>query len=236
MAAPMPSSADRSLQTVRVWDLPTRVFHWLLALAVIGMVVTGKIGGNALAWHFRIGYLVMGLLLFRLLWGFVGGHWSRFARFVYSPGTVLRYLRGQGRPDEHLDVGHNPLGAFSVFALLFFLALQVSTGLVADDEIATQGPLNRFVSAATASSATHWHKGAGQAILIVLVLLHVGAIVYYRVRQNKNLVQPMLTGDKQLPAQPPTPAARDSVATRGLAAVLAVVCAGVVTWVVRLGG
>ncbi|MCA0244765.1 MAG: cytochrome b/b6 domain-containing protein [Proteobacteria bacterium] len=232
----MPSSADRSLQTVRVWDLPTRVFHWLLALAVIGMVVTGKIGGNALAWHFRIGYLVMGLLLFRLLWGFVGGHWSRFARFVYSPGTVLRYLRGQGRPDEHLDVGHNPLGAFSVFALLFFLALQVSTGLVADDEIATQGPLNRFVSAATASSATHWHKGAGQAILIVLVLLHVGAIVYYRVRQNKNLVQPMLTGDKQLPAQPPTPAARDSVATRGLAAVLAVVCAGVVTWVVRLGG
>ena len=236
MAAPMPSSADRSLQTVRVWDLPTRVFHWLLALAVIGMVVTGKIGGNALAWHFRIGYLVMGLLLFRLLWGFVGGHWSRFARFVYSPGTVLRYLRGQGRPDEHLDVGHNPLGAFSVFALLFFLALQVSTGLVADDEIATQGPLNRFVSAATASSATHWHKGAGQAILIVLVLLHVGAIVYYRVRQNKNLVQPMLTGDKQLPAQPPTPAARDSVATRGLAAVLAVVCAGVVPWVVRLGG
>ena len=236
MAAPMPSSADRSLQAVRVWDLPTRVFHWLLALAVVGMVITGKIGGNALAWHFRIGYLVMGLLLFRLLWGFVGGHWSRFARFVYSPGTVLRYLRGQGRPDEHLDVGHSPLGAFSVFALLFFLALQVGTGLVADDEIATQGPLNRFVSAATASSATHWHKGAGQAILIVLVLLHVGAIVYYRVRQNKNLVQPMLTGDKQLPAQPPTPAARDSMATRGLAAVLAVVCAGVVTWVVRLGG
>jgi len=237
MAVPTPSSsADRSLQTVRVWDLPTRVFHWLLALAVVGLVITGKTGGNALAWHFRFGYLVMGLLLFRLLWGFFGGHWSRFVRFAYGPGTVLRYLRGQGRADEHLDVGHNPLGAFSVFALLFFLALQVGTGLVADDEIATQGPLNRFVSAATAGSATHWHKDFGQVILIVLVLLHVGAIVFYRVRRNKNLVRPMLTGDKQLPADPVAPSARDTAAARGLALALAVVCAGVVTWVVRLGG
>ncbi|MFT3818861.1 MAG: cytochrome b/b6 domain-containing protein [Rubrivivax sp.] len=237
MAASMPSPpADRALQTVRVWDLPTRLFHWLLALAVVGLVVTGKVGGNALAWHMRLGYLVMGLLLFRLLWGFVGGHWSRFARFAYRPGTVLRYLRGQGRADEHLDVGHNPLGAGSVFALLFFLALQVGTGLVADDEIATQGPLNRFVSADTASSATHWHKDYGQVILIVLVLLHVAAIVFYRVRKHQNLVRPMLTGDKQLPAGPPAPSARDNAAARGLALAVALVCAGVVTWVVRLGG
>ncbi len=237
MAVPMPSSsADRSLQTVRVWDLPTRVFHWLLALAVVGLVITGKVGGNALAWHFRFGYLVMGLLLFRLLWGFVGGYWSRFARFIYSPGTVLRYLRGQGRPGEHLDVGHSPLGAGSVFALLFFLALQVGTGLVADDEIATQGPLNRFVSSATASSATHWHKDYGQVILIVLVLLHIGAIVFYRVRRNKNLVGPMLSGDKLLPAAVAAPSARDTVTSRGLALALAAICAGVVTWVVRLGG
>jgi cytochrome b len=149
-------------QPVRVWDLPTRAFHWLLAAAVVGLVVTGKIGGNAVPWHFRCGYLVMGLLAFRLVWGFVGGHWSRFANFIYAPTTVLRYLRGQSRPGEHLDVGHNPLGAGSVFALLALLVVQVGTGLVADDEIANQGPLNRFVSSDTASSATHWHKDYGQ--------------------------------------------------------------------------
>ncbi|MFO1328270.1 MAG: cytochrome b/b6 domain-containing protein [Rubrivivax sp.] len=221
-------------QTVRVWDLPTRLFHWLLAAAVIGLVITGKIGGNAIAWHMRLGYLVMGLLLFRIVWGFVGGRWSRFTSFVRGPGTVLRYLRGQARDDEHLDVGHNPLGAGSVLALLGLLALQVATGLVADDEIATQGPLNRFVASATAASATHWHKDYGQVILIVLVLLHVSAIVYYRVRKGRNLVPPMISGDKQLPAT--VPASQDSLGTRLAALALAAVAAVAVTVVVRLGG
>jgi cytochrome b len=231
------SSPERTAQTVRVWDLPTRAFHWLLAAAVIGLVATGKIGGNALEWHFRFGYTVMALLVFRLVWGLVGGHWSRFANFIYAPGTVLRYLRGQTLPDEHLDVGHNPLGAFSVFALLFFLAVQVGTGLVADDEIASQGPLNKFVSSATASSATHWHKDYGQLILIALVLLHVAAIVFYRVKKGKNLVQTMVTGDKQLPAGLPTaPSASDSTAVRMLALGLVLACAALVTWVVKLGG
>lgn len=231
------SSPERTAQTVRVWDLPTRAFHWLLAAAVIGLVITGKIGGNALEWHMRFGYTVMALLVFRVLWGLVGGHWSRFVNFIYAPGTVLRYLRGQTRPDEHLDVGHSPLGAFSVFALLFFLAVQVGTGLVADDEIATQGPLNKFVSSATASSATHWHKDYGQLILIVLVLLHVAAIVFYRVKRGKKLVQTMVTGDKQLPAGlPSAPSASDSTAVRLLALGLALACAALVTWVVKLGG
>lgn len=228
------STPPRPEHPVRVWDLPTRVFHWVLAAAVLTQVVTGKIGGNALEWHLRCGYLVMTLLLFRLLWGLVGGHWSRFSRFLYSPATVLRYLRGQARADEHLDVGHNPLGAGSVFALLFFLSLQVATGLVADDEIATVGPLNRFVSSASAASATHWHKDLGQVILIVLVLLHVAAIVFYLVRRGRNLVRPMLTGDKLLPQG--TPAARDGAGPRLLAAVLLAACAALVTWVVKLGG
>lgn len=233
----MSSSPERSTQTVRVWDLPTRAFHWLLAAAVVGLVITGKVGGNALEWHFRFGYTVMGLLVFRLVWGFVGGYWSRFARFVYAPATVLRYLRGQHRADEHLDVGHNPLGAFSVFALLFFLAVQVGTGLVADDEIANQGPLYKFVSSDTALSATHWHKDYGQLILIALVVLHVAAIVFYRVKKGKNLVQTMVDGDKQLPAgTPPAPSASDSMAVRLLALGLALASAAVVTWVVKLGG
>lgn len=227
----MPTDAARP---VRVWDLPTRVFHWLLAVCVIALVVTGKIGGNAITWHMRLGGVVMALLAFRIVWGLVGGHWSRFANFVRSPGTVLRYLRGHTRDDEHLDVGHNPLGALSVLGLLGLLSLQVATGLVADDEIATTGPLYRFVASDTSATATHWHKDYGQAILIVLVLLHVGAIVYYRVRKRLDLVGPMLTGDKLLAA--PVPASRDASSTRVLALALALACGAGATWVMRLGG
>ena len=107
---------DPALKPVRVWDLPTRVFHWLLALAIIGSVVSAKIGGVAMVWHMRLGYLVFTLLAFRLLWGLVGGRWSRFGSFLHAPATTLRYLRGQHRSAEHLDVGHNPLGSFSVIA------------------------------------------------------------------------------------------------------------------------
>jgi cytochrome b len=85
----------RLTERVRVWDLPTRLFHWLLALAVIALVVTAKVGGNAMVWHFRLGYFVLGLLVFRLLWGLVGGRWSRFGSFVYKPSTTWRYLRAQ---------------------------------------------------------------------------------------------------------------------------------------------
>src|SRR5438045_720920 len=101
-AMPEPAAAD--LSPVRVWDLPTRLFHWLLAAAVIFSLTTGWL--DALAWHMRSGYLIFGLLVFRLVWGLVGGRWSRFTSFVYAPGTTLRYLRGQARADEHLDVGH----------------------------------------------------------------------------------------------------------------------------------
>lgn len=226
---PAPTATPTS---VRIWDLPTRLFHWLLAAAVVGLVITGRSG--EMLWHFRLGYVVLGLLAFRLLWGVVGGHWSRFATFVRGPSTILRYLRGQAGAQERLDVGHNPLGALSVLALLGFLAVQVGTGLVADDEIANQGPLNRFVAGATASSATAWHKDYGQWILIALVLLHLLALLYYRVIKGKRLVGPMFSGDKPLPAD--TPASRDGAGTRVLALLLAAACAGGVAWVVSLGG
>jgi cytochrome b len=219
---------------VRVWDLPTRVFHWLLATCVVALVITGNIGGNALVWHMKLGLTVGALLLFRVLWGLVGGRWSRFASFVYAPGTVLRYWRGQASPSEHLEVGHNPLGSFSVFALLILLALQVATGTLADDDIATTGPLNRFVSNATASLATGWHTEWGKAIVFGLVVLHVSAIVYYLRRKKLNLVRPMWTGDKPLP--PGTPASTDTPATRALAAVLFAGCAALAVWVDHLGG
>ncbi|MCC7152636.1 MAG: cytochrome b/b6 domain-containing protein [Rubrivivax sp.] len=229
-----PSSAVETTR-VRVWDLPTRSFHWLLTLAIVAQVATGKVGGAALVWHMRIGYGIFALLLFRLLWGFVGGEWSRFARFVPSPATLLRYLRGRSRVDELHEVGHSPLGALSVLAMLLLLAVQVTSGLFADDEIATVGPLNHLVSGATATAATAWHKGPGLALLMALVLLHVGAIAYYRVFRQRSLVLPMITGDKLLPV-PGAPAARDGLATWLRALVLLLVCAGLVAAVVRLGG
>ena len=228
----MPEASD-AMTLIRVWDLPTRLFHWLLAAAVIGAVITANIGGNAMVWHFRLGLLVLGLLLFRVVWGLVGGRWSRFASFLYAPPTLLRYLRGQSRAEERLDVGHSPLGALSVFALLTLLSLQVGTGLVADDEIANVGPLNRFVSGQTAQLATGWHQEFGQWIVIGLVLLHVAAIVYYAVARKQNLVRPMLGGDKALP--PSTPASDDGLGQRLLALAIAGASVSVVLWVWRLG-
>jgi cytochrome b len=218
---------------VRVWDLPTRLFHWLLVAAIVGLVITGNVGGDAMVWHMRLGLTVLALLGFRLIWGLVGGRWSRFASFVHAPGTVLRYLRGRHAPHEQLEVGHNPLGAWSVLAMLALLVAQVATGLVADDEIATTGPLNRFVATATGLAATAWHKGAGKLAIIVLVLLHVAAIMFYRLRQGKDLVGPMLRGDKSLPAG--VPAADDSRMARLRALAIALVWAGIAYAIARLG-
>ena len=145
----------------------------------------------------------------------------------------MRYLRGQSHPDEHHDVGHSPIGALSVFALLAFLAAQVATGLFADDEIATTGPLNRFVTGRTASLLTHWHKDFGQRIIMVLVLLHVGAVLFYLFRLRRNLIAPMLNGDKLL--EPGVPPAIDSTRSRWLALVLLLAAGGAVTWIVALG-
>lgn len=216
---------------IRIWDLPTRLFHWLLAACVLASVVSAKAG--AMSWHFRFGYLVCALLAFRILWGFVGGRWSRFGSFVRGPGTVLRYLRGRAGPQERLDVGHNPLGALSVLAMLVVLVVQVGTGLIGDDEIANVGPLNRYVATATGIAATGWHKGWGQGIILGLVALHLVAVGTYTMR-GQALVGAMLGGDKSLPAD--TPASADNRATRTLALVLAAACAAGVAWLVLAGG
>ena len=188
-------SASSTSHTVRIWDLPTRVFHWTLALCIVGLFVTGNVGGNAMVWHFRIGLTVLALLLFRLVWGLVGGRWSRFATFIYSPRSIINYLKGRGKP-EH-SVGHTPAGAGSVFALLTVLLAQVGSGLISDDEIASAGPLVRFVSSATTNLATNYHTNIGKWIIVGLVILHIAAIVFYLWRKH-NLIKPMLHGDKQL--------------------------------------
>ena len=215
---------------VRVWDLPVRLFHWALVFCVVSLVITGYKG--ALDWHSRLGYTVFTLLLFRIVWGFIGGYWSRFATFFYSPGSVIAYLRGRAHPD-HL-VGHNPLGAGSVFAMLLVLSAQVATGLFTDDESAFTGPLNRFVATSKGLAATWYHKRVGQWLIVALVVLHIGAVLFYLLRKRDNLVRPMISGDKELAHA--TRSSRDDAATRIGAAVTLAACAALVWWVVSLGG
>jgi len=207
---------------IRIWDLPTRIFHWALVACVIGLVVSAEF--DFMDWHFRLGYAVMALLLFRLIWGLAGGRWSRFSSFLYSPTTVLRYLRGPGDPAQ--SAGHSPTGALSVFALLLFLGAQVASGLFSDDEIAASGPLTAWVSGSFVSQATLYHSKVGKLILIVLVALHVAAVVYYLWRKGENLARPMLTGDKELPEgiEP----SRDDLRTRLVAAAVLAAAVGFV--------
>lgn len=214
----------------RIWDLPTRLFHWLLACAVVALVVTAKLGGNAMDWHLRLGHAVLALLIFRILWGVLGGHWSRFLRFVPTPNALLRYARGQSSPAEL--AGHSPLGALSVFAMLAVLIAQVASGLVSDDAIAFSGPLSRFVSGDQAAWATDYHAHWGQYLLYVLLGLHLVAVLFYSLR-GRGVVRAMVTGDKHL--QDLVPASRDSVFTRCLAGVLALVSAGIAWWIYQLG-
>jgi cytochrome b len=213
---------------VRVWDLPTRIFHWALAVAVLAQIATGLSG--AMEWHLRIGHGVLALLCFRLCWGFAGGYWSRFGQFFYSPRSLMTYLRGES-PTDH-RVGHTPLGALSVFAMLLLLALQVTSGLFSDDEIASAGPLTRFVSNDAVSLASRWHATIGVWIVAALVALHVVAVAFYLLVRRHVLVRPMITGDKLLDHS--AASSRDTRGTRLLALLLFTGCAGFAYWISTL--
>ncbi len=183
------------MYVIRTWDLPTRLFHWALVLCVTGLFITGNMGGDAMRWHFFLGYTVLTLLLFRFFWGWLGGYWSRFAHFPLSPRSVVAYLSGRW-PETHL--GHNPLGSYSVLLMLLALAVQAVAGLISDDEIATHGPLSILVSGDWVSLATSWHTQIGKFLVLGLIGLHVAAIVVYKVSKGLSLVPPMIHGDKTL--------------------------------------
>lgn len=224
------------MTNVRVWDLPTRVFHWAMVTAVVGLVITGNVGGNWMNWHVRLGYLVFSLVLFRLVWGVLGGFWSRFATFVPSPQRLFQYLRDQGTTPP---LGHSPLGALSVLALLAVLAAQVGSGLLTDDEIAFSGPLARLFSHEVVSIASWYHAEVGKLVLLGLVALHVAAIVFYKVVKKQKLTQAMVTGNKHA-ASPVPVASRDDLNARLLALAVWAACVGgayaVVVWIPGTAG
>lgn len=215
---------------VRVWDLPTRLFHWLLAFSLVGLLVTGNIGGLWMDWHMRIGFFVLSLLLFRLMWGFMGGWWSRFAHFLYSPRSVVVYLKGQS-PVEH-RVGHTPLGALSVFALLAVLLLQVSSGLFTDDAIFYAGPLVGVASDPLIEMASRYHQGIGKFLVIGLVVLHLLALVIYKLFFKQALVAAMVHGDKTLAEAAPASSDRlfDALKAAFLYLIACALTYTIVTW------
>jgi len=184
-----------SLERIKLWDLPTRLFHWLLVVLIIAAVITAKIGGNAMDWHGRIGLAILGLIAFRLTWGFVGSYHARFANFWPWPASVRAYLRGNWR-----GVGHNPLGAMSVMALLALVTMQVATGLFSNDDIAFNGPLFKLISKELSDQLTGIHK-LSINVLLALIALHLIAIAFYAFAKNENLVKPMITGWKDLASE-----------------------------------
>jgi cytochrome b len=178
----------------KIWDLPTRIFHWTLFLAVTAAVLTGLQGGNWMVWHERAGLLILGLLVFRVLWGVLGSTYARFAQFFPTPGKLVAYLRGQWH-----GAGHNPLGALSVFALLLVLLLQAGSGLFSNDDIAFSGPLYDLVSKSMSNTVTGLHR-QGLWIILGLVSLHILAVLFYTLVRRDNLILPMVTGWKPAPS------------------------------------
>lgn len=196
-AAPAPA-----LERTRVWDLPTRVAHWAFLLGVCVSWWTAETG--RLEWHRWSGYALLGVVLFRLYWGFAGGSTARFANFVRGPRAIAAYLRGGGRA----SLGHNPLGALSVLALLGVLLLQIVLGLFAVDVDGIEsGPLSLYVSFETGRACAEWHDTVF-GVLQVLILLHILAVLYYLVVRRQNLIGTMITGRRVFDGEmaPMTPA------------------------------
>lgn len=190
MCLAVPGGAEWQ-KRVRIWDLPTRIFHWSLVALVAAAFVSGLIGGSAMVWHGRIGIAIAGLLAFRIAWGFAGSTYARFAQFVRGPAAIRDYLLGRWR-----GLGHNPLGALSVLGLLTVLAAQVASGLFGNDDIAFNGPFHGLVSKELSDRLTSLHK-LNAWLVGTLVALHLGAIAFYVRVKKQDLLGPMLRGWKE---------------------------------------
>ena len=209
-----------------VWDWPVRVFHWSMVACVVTCFVSGLMGGNAMEWHERSGYVVLGLLSFRFLWAFVGGTYARFTSYLGFPKRVREWLQGH----REFNLGYTPMGTLALIALFTFLWAQTVTGLFANDGIMLEGPLVHLVPSRVSDMLTAWHK-RGLYILGGLLALHVSAVLYYRLIKKLDYVTPLLTGYKEAPEDTP-PELEGRAGNSGVALVLAVVVAGAVWYVV----
>lgn len=213
---------------IRVWDLPTRLFHWALAVCVAGSFISVKLGGLWMDWHVRLGLVVAGLVVFRVVWGLIGPRYVRFAQFVRSPLAAIRYLRGQS---VHI-AGHNPLGAYSVLALILSIGFQAFSGLFANDDVMTSGPLAPL-NETWSSTLTSLHK-LNEWVLLTLIALHIVAILWYRIKGRKDMLGAMVHGDADLAPGLAAPHAKDSWPVRLGALLLALAIGAGVWWLTTL--
>jgi cytochrome b len=176
-----------------VWDLPLRLFHWLLVLSMIASYTTAKLGFDWMQWHFYLGYWTIGLLVFRILWGFIGPRHARFSSFIRRPSAIWLYLKSMVKRTSARTIGHNPVGGLMVLAMLLLVSVQAATGLFATDDVVWAGPYNPSVSSSTASTLSTIHS-INFNILLGAVGLHISAILFYALYKRQNLVVPMLHG------------------------------------------
>lgn len=219
------SDKSETLQTVKVWDLPTRLFHWTLVALMIAQWLTAE-ESSTMDYHVWGGYAVLALVLFRLIWGFWGSDTARFSDFMRGPGAALEYVKALLRGETPHYLGHNPLGAWSIVAMLVLLLVQTGTGLFANDDIMIEGPLYSWVSKDTSDWLTTIHK-FNFNLLLLMIAVHLSAVLFYLLVKRENLIHPMLSGHKRLPLERLHSAPRLVSPWRGLAA-LAV--AGAAVW------
>lgn len=226
------TSATREAQRRLVWDLPLRAFHWLFAASILASWGTAKLGFTWMQWHIRLGYWMMGLIVFRVVWGLIGPRHARFTSFLKGPRAVVLYARGfAGLGDPVETVGHNPLGGLMVILMLLLVAFQVGTGLFATDDIAYTGPFNPSVSGHMAERLTALHH-LNINLIWAAIALHVGAIAYYAFVKRQNLVPAMLHGWKPAEAVPAGEAITSSELWKAL--IVMIVAAAVVYGILSL--
>jgi cytochrome b len=196
--AELAGTADRRL----VWDLPLRVFHWLFAAAVAACWITAKVGFDWMQYHFYLGYLVIGLLIFRVIWGLIGPRHARFSSFLQKPTAVWAYAQHLFHRNSAPSVGHNPVGGLMVILMLLLAAVQVATGLFSTDAVIWTGPYYPSVKHSTASLLSSIHS-VNQNLILGAVALHILAIIYYRAFKKQRLVSAMFTGYKPAALVPP---------------------------------
>lgn len=177
-----------------IWDIPTRLFHWGIVITLCYSWYSMEIEGD-LDHHFLSGYTALGLILFRIIWGIIGSRYAKYGSFIYKPSEFIAYLKGFFNRDGGKYAGHNPLGGLSVFALLVVILIQTGTGMFADDEYYYFAPLNDYVSGSTAGRITEFH-GANAKVILGLAVLHILAILFYRLYKREKLVLAMITGKK----------------------------------------
>jgi cytochrome b len=209
-----------SIRTVLVWDRPTRLFHWIVVVLVAAAYLTWRL--NWMEWHAKVGYALLATVIFRILWGFFGSETARFTRFLATPRAACRHLARVWHREPDRQVGHNPAGGWMVLLLLLLMLAETLTGIYVGNDVADEGPLSELMPASMANAITALHAFLWDALLAA-VALHLAAIAIYTLVKGHDLLRPMITGRKSLPAGIPPPR------LSGLARAVVLLCGSALT-------